>query len=85
MNTSHFRRVCSQYNPSSRLFEIPEPKPLHSAITSDGGAELACGQLEFPPAAGVDPQPYCVRLLEQGMNLAGATLEDLLTLSLIHI
>jgi manganese-dependent inorganic pyrophosphatase len=31
------------------------------------------------PIAGVDPHQYGIQLLEQGMNLAGATMEDLLT------
>ncbi|HVN66260.1 MAG TPA: putative manganese-dependent inorganic diphosphatase, partial [Methanomicrobiales archaeon] len=30
------------------------------------------------PVAGVDPEPYGIQLLEQGMNLSGATMEDLL-------
>jgi manganese-dependent inorganic pyrophosphatase len=31
------------------------------------------------PLAGVDPHRYGIQLLEQGMNLSGATMEDLLT------
>jgi manganese-dependent inorganic pyrophosphatase len=31
------------------------------------------------PIAGVDPRTYGTKLLEQGMNLSGATMEDLLT------
>jgi len=31
------------------------------------------------PVAGVDPEQYGIRLLEQGMNLSGATMRDLLT------